>query len=205
MAGRLVVLACSPLPRPTWTPPPVVADAFGDAFEVAAAVLTMDAKVVLYSGKHVTPATRKKAFSDLGRLADFRRQRPETVFGIRLGAGGGGVVAVEMPGTPDASHRIAELAADLGPIPPTVMLVEGASRWRIYRLLQGIAAPVGRVCLGGGVAVLASGRGLPLPPYRSAWAAGGAPGEATIATLPTQWTERLNLAATAPTVRRFLV
>ncbi len=203
MAGRSTVLACSPLPRPTWSPPPVVANPFGDAFEVAAAVLAMCGGVVIFSGPQVTPSIRKRAFSDAGRLADFRRQRPETVFGIRLGAGGGGVVAVEIPGTPDARHRMTELTTDLGPIPQTLTLVEGARRWCIYRLPNGVAAPVGRVCLGDSVAVLASGRGLPLPPYRTAWAEGAAPGEAVIAALPPRWVERLSPAPAAPTVRWF--
>lgn len=173
------------LPRPTWTPPPVVADPFGDAFEVVAAVLAMGCGVVVYSGPTMTPATRKRAFSSAGRLADFRRQRPTTVFGFRLGAGGGGVVAVEIITASDGWQPINGLC----PLPRTVTLAEGSRRWCIYKLPQGFTSPVGRVRLGDGVDVLASGRGLPLPPYRASWAPGAAPGEATITTLPAAWAE----------------
>lgn len=197
------MLALNPLPGPVWTPPPVVADPHGDAFEVVAAVLTVDGGAVVFAGENWGPTARRKAFADTERLAEFRRVRPDAIFGIRLGDGGGGVVAFEHPDTGDAAFRMAELTNGLGDLPSTVTLHDGAGRWHLYRLPTGNPAPRGRVDLGDGIGVLGNGRGLPLPPHRSAWAAGRAPGEATIAALPRSWVDRVAPGVATPTVRWF--
>lgn len=92
--------------------------------------------VALFPGAEPTPTARRRTFTDAQRLSDFRRQRPYTVFSIRLGDGGGGgrVVALEVPATPDAVFGLAELASDLGTLPPTVTMVEAARRWHLFRL-----------------------------------------------------------------------
>lgn len=191
------MLAFKPLPGPVWTPPPVVADPHGDAFEVVAAVLHLGGTVV-FPGEQWGPRSRRKAFADNERLGEFRRGRPSAIFGIRLGDGGGGVIAVKHPGSADAVFRIAELTSDLGDLPSTVTLQNGVCRWCLYRLTNGSLAPRGRVSLGDGIAVIGNGCSLPLPPDRIAWADGGAPKEATLAALPRAWAERISPSLKIP-------
>lgn len=185
------MLAFRPLPRPVWTPPPVVADPHGDAFEVVAAVLQLG-ETVVFPGEQWGPTVRRKAFGDIQRLSEFRRVRPNAIFGIRLGDGGGGIIAVKHPGSRDAVFRRAELTSDLGDLPSTVTLQNGVCQWHLYRLKDGSPAPRGRVGLGDGIAVIGNGCSLPLPPHRIAWADGGAPNEATLASLPQAWADRIS-------------
>jgi len=188
MTGSQAVSACSPLPRPVWTPTPVLADAHGDAFEVAAAVLGLGDGVAVFPGAEPTPNARRRTFTDASRLAEYRRQRPDTVFSLRLGDGGGGVVALEVPATPDAVFGLAELASDLGTLPLTVTMVEAARRWHLFRLPQGVTTPTGKVLLGvDGVLVRGNGQSLPMRPSFNAWAQGAAPGETPIANMPAAW------------------
>lgn len=187
----------APLPRPVWTPPPVLPNASSDdPFEVAAAFLGLGG-VKVFPGTRLAKNGRRKTFKDIQRLPDFRRQRPDAVFGIRLG---GGVVAIETPAGGKADRLLDAISERHGDLPRTVTLAAGGCSWRLYRTAE---TPQGRVALGDGAVVLGCGCGLPLPPSPSTWLAGAAPGEIALAMLPGGWESLWTPKVTATTARWF--